>query len=278
MFSACRAIVDPEAFAGTEDLVLVYESSNKALPGAFAAPTCQTLQDEQRTPSAIAVHRSKSFSIANRVGGSDVIDTLLVDPGFFGVLRKQPMLGRPFEPGEHLEGGRKAVVISHSPWQSRLGASADVIGQSMRLDGGPYATVGVMPGGFQLRSEADAWLPDTSLAGGGQQTLVEVIGRLSPGVSTQAAQAKLSEVVARVRGGPERSVMMLSWGDRIAGAGARTATGWMLLDAGLLLFVVGLNVANIQSADFLQLPTERVEGPCGVRARRPGDEDGSAVQ
>ena len=109
------------------------------------------LQHEQRSLSAIASHRSRSFSISDRVAGSGVIDSLFVSPGFFQVLKKQPMLGRPFEPGEHLKGGRKAVIVSHELWQSRLGASIDVIGQSLRLDGDAYAIVGVMPGGFQPR-------------------------------------------------------------------------------------------------------------------------------
>ena len=256
IFSAYRAIVDPEAFAETQDLVLVYESGNEARLRGFSALTYLALQREQRSLSAIASHRSKSFSISDRVAGSGVIDSLFVSPGFFQVLRKQPMLGRPFEAGEYLKGGHKAVVVSHKLWRSRLGASTDAIGQSLRLDGNAYAIVGVMPGGFQLPSEVDAWLPDTSLAETGQESVLEVIGRLSPGVSTQAAQAELSDIVARVTGSLERSVSVLSFSERLAGVGARTSAGLMLLAASLLLLVVCLNVASIQSADFLQRQRE----------------------
>ena len=256
MFSAYRAIVDPRAFAGTENLVLVYESGNESRLRAFSARAYIALEREQRSLSAIASHRSKSFSISDRVAGSGIIDTLIVSPGFFQVLKSQPILGRPFEPAEYLRGGRKAVVVSHKLWQSRLGASTDVIGQSLRLDGDAYAIVGVMPGGFQLPAQVDAWLPDTSLAESGQEPILEVIGRLSPGVSTQAAQAELSDVVARVTGSSERSVSVLSFSERLAGVGARTSAGLMLLAASLLLLVVCLNVASIQSADFLQRQRE----------------------
>ena len=256
MFSAYRAIVSPQAFADTEDLVLVYESSSESRLTAFSAPTYIALERVQRSLSAIASHRSRSFSIADRAGGSGVIDTLVVSPGFFQVLEKQPMLGRPFEPGEHITGGRKAVVVSHKLWQSRLGASENVTGQSLRLDGDPYTIVGVMPEGFQLPTEVDAWLPDTRLAEGGRESLLQVIGRLSPGVSTQAAQAELSDVVAHVTGSSERSVSVISWSERLAGPGARTSAGLMLLVASLLLLAVCLNVASIQSADFLQRQRE----------------------
>ena len=256
MFSAYRAIVDPRAFAGTENLVLAYESGNESRLRAFSARAYIALAREQRSLSAIASHRSKSFSISDRVAGSGIIDTLIVSPGFFQVLKSQPILGRPFEPAEHIRGGRKAVVVSHKLWQSRLGASTDVIGQSLRLDGDAYAIVGVMPGGFQLPAQVDAWLPDTSLAESGQEPILEVIGRLSPGVSTQAAQAELSDVVARVTGSSERSVSVLSFSERLAGVGARTSAGLMLLAASLLLLVVCLNVASIQSADFLQRQRE----------------------
>lgn len=256
MFSAYRAIVDPGAFAGTDDLVLVYESSNESRLRAFSAPTYIALEREQRSLSAIASHRSKSFSITDRAGGSGVIDILIVSPGFFQVLKKQPMLGRPFEPGEHLEGGPKAVVVSHKLWQSRLGASPDAIGQSLRLDGDAYVIVGVMPAGFQLPAEVDAWLPDTSLAEDDRESLLQVIGRLSQGVSTQGAEAELSAVVADVTGSSERSVSVVSWSARLAGTDARTSAGLMLLAASLLLLVVCLNVGSIQSADFLQRQRE----------------------
>ncbi len=118
------------------------------------------------------------------------------------------MLGRPFEPGEYLKGGRRVAVVSQARWQSRLGASVDVIGQSLRLDGDPYAIVGVMSGG-ELPSKVDAWLPDTSLSEDSPVSFVEVIGRVPPGVSTQGVQAELSEVVARVTGSPERSVSVI---------------------------------------------------------------------
>ena len=97
---------------------------------------------------------------------------------------------------------------------------------------------------------------DSNLAEDGEEAVLEVIARLSPGLSPQATQAELSEVIARVTGSSERSVSVISFSERLAGVDARTTVGLMLLAAGLLLLVVCLNVASIQSADFLQRQRE----------------------
>ena len=54
VFSAYRAIVDPDASCGTVDLVRLYESSNEARLRAFSAPTYRALQDQQRSLSAVS--------------------------------------------------------------------------------------------------------------------------------------------------------------------------------------------------------------------------------
>src|SRR5579872_2884512 len=52
--------------------------------------------------------------------------------GLFGV---QPMLGRAFTPAEDQPQGQKVVLLTHGFWQRRLGASRDVLGKSLTLDG-----------------------------------------------------------------------------------------------------------------------------------------------
>ena len=82
-----------------------------------------------------------------------------VTPNYFDVLGIGVARGRGFGGGEETA---PVVVVSHGLWQRRFGASADVIGSSMRLSGHQYTVVGVAPAGFTGTIpgfHADFWVP-----------------------------------------------------------------------------------------------------------------------
>ena len=83
----------------------------------------------------------------------------LVSREFFPVLEVRPALGRLLAPGDE----RLAVaVVSHAFWRGRLGAAADVVGTSLKLNGTPVTIVGVAQEGFSgvwLETPVDAWVP-----------------------------------------------------------------------------------------------------------------------
>ncbi len=73
----------------------------------------------------------------------------LVSGNFFTVMDVAPTLGRTFRPEEDQVPGRDAVVIlGHEFWKQRFGASRDVLGRPVRLNGVQFTIVGVAPEGF----------------------------------------------------------------------------------------------------------------------------------
>src|SRR5258708_11145732 len=86
---------------------------------------------------------------------------------YFQVLGVHPALGRDFLPEEDRGGGQRVAVLSHSLWRRRLGGNPGVIGQKVLLSGDAYTVIGVMPAGFDPRSNselnpgvrADVWGP-----------------------------------------------------------------------------------------------------------------------
>jgi putative ABC transport system permease protein len=126
-----------------------------------------------------------------------------VSSGFFSVLGVQPERGRTFTPDEERIGNR-AVVLSHDVWSTMYGASDNIIGKSLTLDGLSYAIAGVMPKGFafpevvprveiwrSLAPEAEGANPPTEQR---DRREMEVIGRLRPGVSMQTASAEINVI------------------------------------------------------------------------------------
>ena len=138
------------------------------------------------------------------VGGKErpeSIEAAPVAPGFFSILRVQPVLGRGFTPDDDRPGQGHVVVLGNALWRERYGADPAVIGQKIVLDGEPYTVLGVMPPNFKYPSWAKLWTPlawtDERRAVRGNHNY-QVIGRLKPGVDIRAAQAELSAISARL--------------------------------------------------------------------------------
>ena len=118
------------------------------------------------------------------------------------LLGAQPILGRPFTPGEYL-GGRDAtgalpILISEGLWRRRFAAEPGIAGRRLRVDGRPAVIVGVLPyifrfiyGGYQVISPLD----ESLLARGDREDRsAQVLARLKPGVGLPRAQAELNAI------------------------------------------------------------------------------------
>ena len=138
---------------------------------------------------------------ANLTGGDDnpeQVQQAIVSAGFFATMGVTPILGRSFLPGEDERGGEKVVVLSHSLWQRRFGADANLVGRSITLDGQGYRVLGVMPASFRFLSfprDTEIWIPIgldpfTDRRFARAVNSLGVIGRLKPGLSLAQAQAE----------------------------------------------------------------------------------------
>jgi predicted permease len=98
-----------------------------------------------------------TFSWSNRRftvesdGEIEDVSGILASGGFFDVLGTRAILGRTFTARDDRRGvgaDGPVAVIGYGYWQSRYGASAEVLGRSIRLDGHEFTIVGVTPPGF----------------------------------------------------------------------------------------------------------------------------------
>lgn len=139
---------------------------------------------------------------ANLVGEVEPrrLETVRATPELLTLLGVSPLLGRVFTP-QDIETG-EVVVLSHALWTSQFGGDPGVIGTSVRLDGAPHTVIGVMPPSFQFPSRSvEAW---TSLVlreddfTDRNNTYLEVVARLRPGVSIEQARQELAVVSSRL--------------------------------------------------------------------------------
>ncbi|MGE0862723.1 MAG: ABC transporter permease [Vicinamibacterales bacterium] len=207
-------------------------------------------QREAKTIDEMALVTGGRFVVTN-LGDADVVDGGVVSPGFFGVMKSPPMMGRDFTNEENLPVGPRAIIVSHSFWQDRMGGRADVLQQSIEVSGIPRQIVGVAPPGFDYPNQARLWGPvrndDTQC--GRSCVFLDVIGRLADGATPQAAQQEMTGIAAALEqafpnDNTNVTVMVQTLQDRTVGS-VQLALMVLLGAVVLVLLIACANVANL---------------------------------
>ena len=154
----------------------------------------------------IALHLTSDARLPERVSGT------VVSGNFFAVLGTRPAVGRLITPADDARGAAAVAVLADAFWRRRFDADPGVIGTTVRINGFPFAIVGVAPSGFvgaTFDASTDMWLPLSTipLADPGLQQLkplerrgltwLAIVGRLAPGATLARAQAEMDVVAAR---------------------------------------------------------------------------------
>ena len=146
-------------------------------------------------------------------------------------------------------------MLSDGFWRRRFSGDPAVVGQSISLEDASYKVVGVMPPRFRSDwQDIDFWTPlapDVSRTPRGRRNL-DVIARLKPGVTIEAAQAGIATVASRLAAqypdsNKDLRVVLLDYIDAL-GNGPRQSIQIMVGVAVFVLLIACSNVANLQLA------------------------------
>jgi predicted permease len=194
-----------------------------------------------------------------------------VTADYFRIFRTPLAFGRPFTLEEEQPGSsRRVVIVSYRFWERR-GVDPNVLGQTVQINGDPFAIVGVAAKGFVGTSlpGPEIWLPLGAddvfrpRAGSSRRPLtardaheLSVVGRLRDGRSIESAAAVLAVVSQRLEqafpdvnaghvlsaSAAERAILFLP------GAGRRammTLALLLMVMPAIVLLVTCLNLANL---------------------------------
>jgi predicted permease len=172
-----------------------------------------------------------------------------VSQEFFRALGVGAALGRTFVP-EEFGTGAPVVVVSDAFWRRHLGARRDLGSLTVRISGTPLSVVGVMPPGVTFPSEAGLWRPQGSMAAATRSGHNwQVVGRLRPGITPQAAARELNGIARGLKQQYGDDTMMEGAAatplHQVIVGGVRTALLVLLGAAGLLLLIACANVVNL---------------------------------
>jgi len=170
-----------------------------------------------------------------------------VSGGFFTATGARMTLGRPLEAADQQQAGAPPVVVSFAFWTSRLNQDAAAVGRTMWIGRTPATIVGVAARGFSVPNSRLLWMPLTAYgtiygAAPGARApdmVVQVFGRLLPGVTLPEAEAQLSGVAAALPRGAAADAALRVTLDPRAGLG-RASRSDLLTTAVLVFAVIGL--------------------------------------
>jgi len=271
IFSVANAVIlrpIPGVARPSEVVAIERTRADGANSRSASYPYYEYLATRSKAMRAIAAWDMMPITIST--GGEGVLGQAnLVTPSYFDVLDVRPALGRAFLPEEGRAGDpRPVVVISDELWHRVFAGDSAVVGRQVLLNGQRLTIVGVAPPRFTgvfpvLRT--DAWVPMSMqpvLRRGGDLLhdagagWLDVIGRVSPGVSRDGAHADLAALTrqyasdveaARLDNASFVDARLTTLSGLPAGATRSVLTffGVLIAVSGLVLVIASVNVASM---------------------------------
>lgn len=169
--------------------------------------------------SSIASAYFDDFTISGSDFTPEFVHGARVSANFFQVMEVEPVIGRPFMPGEDQSGKDQSVLISAQLWKGTFAGDPHILGRAIKINGNSHTIVGVMPPAFGVYdSPAQIWfplVPSSDEFGLGKRgfRILRVFARLKRGVSLAEASAQMNTIAARLA--TAHSDTNKGWGARV---------------------------------------------------------------
>jgi putative ABC transport system permease protein len=252
IFSIVNAVLlRPLPFPDSDRLIQIKND----LPGYGPNPLIyirdlRNWQTENRSFSQIEAYQYEMANFSDGVEAEHV-NVARITGGFLHMLKIEPIKGRDFLPEEDLPGAQPVTLLSEGLWKRRFGGDANMLGKTVNIDDKSYTVVGIIPASFRIPpySEAiDLWM---TIASAGSQTkyggpvLVQVIGRVKPGVPSRSAARELDTISSELsKGKAPRKAVPILWQEEVTGE-IKPRLLIFLGAVGFVLLIACANVANL---------------------------------
>jgi putative ABC transport system permease protein len=254
------AVLAPLPYPRAKGLVSLGQQDRRFGWSPFPPPSLEDLRERVRGVGGIAGFSPSWQMTLSGAGETRTATAAFVSDGLLETLGTAPVAGRLFLPHEHAAGGPRVALVSRSFWDRQFGSAVALRDQTIRLDGEPYVIVGVLPANLRMPittsivsrnpSSAELWLPFAQNPYVSSRTIpvMNVIGRLEPGVGVDRANAELAGVgraLGRERGAGGDLALGAMPLDELVSRPVRTPLLLLLGAVGCLLSIACANVANL---------------------------------
>ena len=252
---ADAALMRPLPFGEAERLVMLWERTPTSPKTGVSPLNMRDWNLQSRSFEGIAfVQRGMGGGplLTAPDGSIETAERQSTSANFFDVLKVVPIAGRTFKPEDDGPSPR-LVLLGEAVWRRRFSGDPSIVGRLVRLNGQPYTVVGVVADNVQFSRPAEIWtlsgqfpdIPTLRVA-----RAFEIVARLKPGVSIEAAQAELNVIADRLAlAYPEANkgtgVIVEPVRAGIVGSDLATTSMFLLGVVGFVLLLCCANVANL---------------------------------
>jgi predicted permease len=172
----------------------------------FSYPMYKDLRDHNQVFEGILAADKTQVGVSWH-NQAEMQDGEVVTGNYFALLGLKPALGRLLTAQDDTaKNANPVVVLSYGYWKNRFGASRDVVGQTVLINGHPFTILGVAPqhfdsaiGGYRpgvfmpisMVEVAMPWMAPRDDLNNHQSLWLTLAARLKPGVAPQQAEASI---------------------------------------------------------------------------------------
>lgn len=259
LFSIVNGVLfNPLPFRQPDRLVALYSSNKEFRTASISYPNFLDWVRNNRALSDLAAFRQDTFTLTGR-GEPERLRVEMVSANFFSLLGVEPVIGRHFRSEEDQIGGAPVVLISAGLWQRKLGATRDLAGKTLDLNGVAYSVVGVVPANFHYYGgnfyrNTDVFVPigqwnDPTFRDRRTGMGTNAVGRLKAGITFTQAQADMDNVAGALASmfpdvNRDSGITLVPLRQNVVGE-IRPALLVLFASVGFVLLIACANVANL---------------------------------
>ncbi|MGB0033956.1 MAG: ABC transporter permease, partial [Candidatus Acidiferrales bacterium] len=172
----------------------------------FSVHEIQDFREQSRTLAGLVEYHTMSFILYGH-GDPDRVRAAIVSANYFDLYQVRPLLGRMFTADDDKLGAPPVLILSYEYWKDDFGSDPGIVGKTFEMNDKVHTVVGVLPPVPQYPTESDVYMPTSACPTRASQKFIdnrdarmmEVFGRLKPGVSVAEASADLSTIAGRLK-------------------------------------------------------------------------------
>jgi len=169
----------------------------------FSVKEIEDYRTQNRTLSGLVEYHAMSFTLFGH-GDPERVRTGVVSANYFALFGVQPLLGRAFLPDDEKLGAPPVLLLSYEYWKNNFGSDPGIVGKTFEMNDKVHTVVGVLPPVPQYPNENDVYMATSACPFRSSKMhledrdmrMMEVFGRLKPGVTVAQASADAATVAA----------------------------------------------------------------------------------
>ncbi len=172
----------------------------------FSVKEIEDYRAQNRSLAGLVEYHAMSFTLFGH-GDPERVRTGVVSANYFDLFGVQPLLGRTFLPDDEKLGAPPVLLLSYEYWKNNFGSDPGIVGKTFEMNDKVHTVVGVLPPVPQYPNENDAYMATSACPYRSNKMhledrdmrMMEVFGRLKPGVTVAQANADISTIAAGLK-------------------------------------------------------------------------------